>query len=129
MDFSSFSWLAVLAAVVANMVLGFLWYGPLFGKSWRAAVGKTEEDRPDPSLGLYLVPVLSSLVGAIVLWNVMQATGLSGIMAAFWMWVGFVALTSYTNFLFEGRSSTLWAIENGNHLVGFLISGFIMGAL
>lgn len=66
MDFSSFSWLAVLAAVVANMVLGFLWYGPLFGKSWRAAVGKTEEDRPDPSLGLYLVPVLSSLVGAIV---------------------------------------------------------------
>lgn len=25
---------AILAAILAAMVLGFLWYGPLFGKAW-----------------------------------------------------------------------------------------------
>jgi hypothetical protein len=27
-------WLAILVATAAAMVLGFLWYGPLFGKVW-----------------------------------------------------------------------------------------------
>ena len=31
--------IAVLVAVVAGMIVGALWYGPLFGRSWRAAAG------------------------------------------------------------------------------------------
>ena len=27
-------WLAILVATAGAMVLGFLWYGPLFGKAW-----------------------------------------------------------------------------------------------
>jgi hypothetical protein len=30
---------AVLLAAVANMVVGMLWYGPLFGKQWQALMG------------------------------------------------------------------------------------------
>lgn len=128
MAFSGFSWLAVIVAVVANMVLGILWYGPLFGKQWLAAVGK-KEDELSQSAGMYVVPVVATLIGAIVLWNVMQATGLSGIMAAFWMWLGFFALTSYTNDLFEGRSFNLWAVTNLYHLVGFALTGIILDLL
>ena len=28
------NYIAVLVAAIVNMVLGFLWYGPLFGKQW-----------------------------------------------------------------------------------------------
>jgi hypothetical protein len=34
MNFASVNFLAILAAAVANLLLGFLWYGPLFGKPW-----------------------------------------------------------------------------------------------
>jgi len=128
MDFSGFSWLAVIVAVVANMVLGFLWYGPLFGKSWLAAVGK-KEDEMESNPSMYLIPIVATLVMAIILWNVMQATGLSGIMAGFWMWVGFSALHTLTNTIFRGSGTTLWALESANQLVGFVLTGFIMGAL
>ncbi len=127
-DLSNISWLAVIVAVVANMVLGFLWYGPLFGKAWLAAVDK-KEDELTQSPTMYIVPVLTSLIGAIVLWNVMQATGLGGIMAAFWMWLGFIALTNLTNNLFRGYSTTLWALEAGNHLVSFGLTGLILDLL
>lgn len=33
-------WIAVLAGTVAIVVLGWLWYGPLFGKKWSAATGQ-----------------------------------------------------------------------------------------
>ena len=44
LDLSGLNWLAILVATVAAFVLGGLWYGPLFGKAWMAALGKTEED-------------------------------------------------------------------------------------
>lgn len=36
--------LAVLVSVIWMFVLGFLWYGPLFGESWMSMVGLTMED-------------------------------------------------------------------------------------
>ena len=34
---------AVVGAAVASMILGSLWYGPLFGKPWMAAMGFTKD--------------------------------------------------------------------------------------
>ena len=33
------NWLAIVAGMVANMVVGALWYGPLFGKRWMKELG------------------------------------------------------------------------------------------
>ena len=43
-DLGAINWLAVLVAVVAAQVVGFLWYGPLFSKQWMAALGRTQEE-------------------------------------------------------------------------------------
>jgi hypothetical protein len=40
------NWLAVVVAAVATFVLGGVWYGPLFGRVWRAAEGRPD---PDPT--------------------------------------------------------------------------------
>ena len=37
------NWLAILAAAASSLVIGFLWYGPLFGKAWMKESGMTEE--------------------------------------------------------------------------------------
>ncbi len=128
MDFSNISWVAVLASIVVNMILGGLWYGPLFGKKWAAEIGKKMEEM-EMKPALYLIPILGSLVAAIVLWNVMLATGLSGVAAAFWMWLGFSAITSLTNTSFRGTGTTLWAIEQGAHLVGLVFTGLLLTIL
>ena len=35
----SINFLAVVVCVVAGMPVGFLWFGPLFGKAWAAHMG------------------------------------------------------------------------------------------
>lgn len=39
------SYPAVLGAAIASMILGFLWYGPLFGNAWMRLSGMTEADK------------------------------------------------------------------------------------
>lgn len=38
------SLVAILVAVVVNMVVGMLWYGPLFGDMWLKLVGKKKSE-------------------------------------------------------------------------------------
>lgn len=127
--FSDIPWLAVIVATVANMVLGFLWYGPLFGKQWGEASG-VNMDEAQSSPTMYLSPALGALVAAIVLWNMMGAMGatdvMGGITTAFWAWLAFTAFTSYTNATFRGSGTRLWTIESFAHLVGFALTGVIL---
>jgi len=38
---------AILVAVVANFILGFIWYTPLFGKVWGREMGYDSNEKPD----------------------------------------------------------------------------------
>ena len=44
MNLLDVNWLAVVLAALGGFVVGGIWYGPVMGKSWMAAVGKTEDD-------------------------------------------------------------------------------------
>ena len=41
---------AILVAVVANFILGFLWYTPLFGKAWAKEMGFDMSVKPPASV-------------------------------------------------------------------------------
>jgi len=50
LEFTDLNWWAVLLATVLGFALGGLWYGPLFGKAWLAAMGKSAESlEPSPT--------------------------------------------------------------------------------
>src|SRR5258708_12494050 len=60
---------AILAAVAASIALGFLWYGPIFGKAWIREMGMPADQKPDPKVmrrGLILM-VVGSFLTAFVL--------------------------------------------------------------
>ena len=38
------NWIGVILAAISAMVVGYVWYGPLFGKPWMKLVGITKED-------------------------------------------------------------------------------------
>ena len=51
MDFSNINIWAVLVATLSTFLVGWLWYGPLFGKAWMSASGMTEEKVQQGNMG------------------------------------------------------------------------------
>ena len=60
------NYLAILVAGISNMVIGFLWYGPIFGKMWMGLIGKTADELSSNPI-IYVVSFLLSLLMAVVL--------------------------------------------------------------
>ena len=57
------NWIAIVVATAAAMVIGFLWYGPVFGKAWMALSGR---GMGGSSAGpLYALTALAAFVEAI----------------------------------------------------------------
>ena len=68
------NWLAIIIAAVANMVIGFLWYGPVFGKSWMTLSGRGMGQ--GTSAGpLYALTALAAFVEAVAVNWFINETG------------------------------------------------------
>lgn len=126
------NYLAVLVCGVISMVTGFLWYGPIFGKAWMKAVGKTEEELKEnfnPGK-TYTLSVISSLITALALAYLLSLTEANTIMDALRVaitgWLGFVAAVFYLNSLYEGKTIGLVAINTGYQLVNLVVYGIIL---
>lgn len=131
-------WAVLLNAIIA-MVIGFLWYGPVFGKQWTASMGWTEaqvQERMKKSGSLsYLWMLLGALVMALVLGHSITFTAAYqtftgpalGVWIAFWCWAGFVAPSSLAGVLWEGKPWKWWFILNGYYLVTLIVMGIVFG--
>ena len=132
------NYLSVLGAAVASMILGFLWYGPLFGKEWARLMGFTT-DKMDAAkkkgMGKsYAIMAVGSLLMSYALAHnlifgsaYLQMSGIeAGIMAGFWNWLGFIAPVTVGVVLWEGKPWKLWCITAGYYLVTLLVMGMIL---
>lgn len=128
------NYLAVLAAALVNIVLGFLWYGPLFGKYWIKLMNfdkkKMEEAKKKGMAKTYAVMVVSTLLMSYILAHFVdyaQATTLiDGIIAGFWIWLGFVATIMIGTVLWEGKPMKLYLLNISYYLVALSIMGAIL---
>ncbi len=129
------NWLAIILVMVASVVIGFAWYGPLFGKVWMRESGIKMPEGEKPSM---TKPVVISLIGALLMGYVlthslvfgsaylnMSGVG-SGMMGAFWNWLGFIVPVMLSFVVWEGKSWKLFAIQAGYWLVLLLVSGAII---
>ena len=55
----SINYLAVLACAVAAMTAGFLWFGPLFGKTWARHMGFANVEANSGSMGIPVTAIFS----------------------------------------------------------------------
>ena len=133
----SINYWAVLVAAIAQMVLGALWYGPLFGKPWMRMTAAKAEGGAGKSYGLMFVGALLMawvLAHAIAYAGsyIFAATGwygaCAGIMVGFMNWLGFIAPVTLGPVLWEGKPWKLWALNAGYYLVGLCIMGAILAA-
>jgi len=131
------SLLSVLAAAVATMVLGFLWYSPLlFARPWMVLMGYDPDDKAklaemQKGAGMmYGLSFLASLVSAAVLAKIVAITTVTsplyGMKVGFAVWVGFVTTVQLTNVLFARQPFKLYLINTGYQLVCYLAMGAIL---
>ncbi|GAB4134291.1 MAG: DUF1761 domain-containing protein [Ignavibacteriales bacterium] len=126
------NYLAVIVCAIISLVIGALWYGPLFGKEWMKLVGKTEEElKKDfkPAKTFSLATVAHFFVALIIsyfidLFN--AQTVVDGLRIALTAWVGFVAAPFYVNYLFERKPIKLLVINAGYNLVLLILFGIIL---
>lgn len=131
------NYVAVLAAGVSSMVLGALWYGPLFGKKWISLMGwsqaEVEKKKKEGAGASYALGFVFALVTAFVLSHLFTLLGIADKHAAWsvvlWIWLGFYATITAGSVLWEGKKWDLWLLNNAYHVVNLLVVSTVLVAL
>ena len=127
------NYLAILVAATASFIIGALWYGPLFGKPWKAMMDLTPEKIKTMKLTALQAMVMgfvSALVVAYVLADFVSLSNTGDAVAAFklafWIWLGFVATTLAGSFLWEGKPIKLFILNASYHFVSIYTATLIL---
>ena len=139
------NFLAVLVVAVVDMVLGSIWYGPLFMNAWGRIIGvdmnsMTPEKKKEMQKKMwptYLLNFVLALLTAYVLAKFIYMSapvpGASGgMMIAFWIWLGFLMPMAAGASMWGGKPKKLaWQmfwITAIFQLIAALVGGAILGA-
>jgi hypothetical protein len=120
---------AVLLAAVAAYAFSWLWYAALSAVATRKATAK-------PTWTFELVPYLIAAVAYLLMsWmlaglmgHLANVTVRGGVLAAFFVWAGFVLTTTVVNQSFQNRRPAVTLVDVGNWLAVLAIMGAIIGA-
>ena len=127
------NYLAVLVAAAAAMVIGGLWYSPIgFGKLWMKLSSLTpkqlEEAKKKNMTKSYVLTFISLLVMSYILALFINSTGhLGGLVTAFLIWLGFIAMVGVGSVLWDNKPWSLYALNMAYWLVALLVMGVILG--
>ena len=134
---SEINWLAVIAASLVGFVVGFLWYGPVFGKAWMAESGMTEEKAKEGNMGkIFGLSFIFQFIMAYCLAmfffgtpeGAAQITIGSATFYGFLTGAGWILPAFAISGLFEQKSWKLILIHGGYWVVTFTLMGLVLGA-
>lgn len=130
---------AIIVAVVANFILGFLWYSPLFGKAWAKEMGFDLSVKPpagEMAKGMIIMVVGNFLMAYVFAHNMAawsfvpgadQMSPTANIMSsAIFTWLGFYLPVDIGTVTWEKKSWKLFTINTGYHLVMLLLASAIL---
>ena len=133
------NYVAILVAVVANFILGFIWYTPLFGKAWGREMGFDMTVKPsggELAKGMIFMVIGNFLMAYVFAHNMaawkfvpgmdqMPAIG-TILNSAIFTWLGFYLPVDLGAVAWEKKSWTLFFINTGYHLAMLLVAATIL---
>jgi len=124
--------IAVGAATLTAYALAALWYSPLlFFKPWQAELGLSDvqakqANQPRNLICAFLLVLAATVTFAFFLGKVTPLQGALYGLCAGLVWVaGSIGI----NYLFEGKSLKLFAINGGYHTLEFTLIGLVLGLI
>jgi len=125
------NYLAVVVAAVVNYLIGSLWYGVIFSKTWMKLNGMKE-------MKVTAVSVIVALVGAFFTsWvlahslifgaTYLKMSGVgAGVMTGFFNWLGYIAPVTIGVVIYEKKPFSLWILTNAYWLISLVVMGIIL---
>ncbi len=135
------NYIAVVASAITFMIIGAIWYGPLFGKLWMQGLGWNtknkefiEQQKKSAStsyLQMFIGALLTSYILAHIIWAFTKVMGLdsnfeSSIRAAVWIWLGFILPVKYSEKLWAGKKLKYISIDLGYYLIATIVAAIII---
>lgn len=131
--------LLALIAAILNLILGYVWHGPLFGRKWAMALGMSQENMVmDAAMkkGMYIRMVINVVAGYVMafvtflfLFNFNAMSFGSVLMIIGVIFVGFTLPHLVVTNLWNGRPTKdalkLFGISAGYQVINFLIWALI----
>ena len=119
-------YVAVLVASVVSFILGWLWYGPVFGKLWMKLNQVTQKDikkakqkgMAGPMILHFIGTLVSAYVLAIILGAIVVVSVSEALMLVFWIWLGFFAASTLLgSVLWDNKPWGLFVLNGAYWLV------------
>jgi hypothetical protein len=125
------NWVAIVVAAFVVYVLGAVWYSPvLFARPWMRVAGMSDADVQSGSVIALVVQAVVTVVTSAVIAVIVSWSGadnpLEGAAVGLLLGAGLVAVDHTKLLAFERRSPTLFAINNGYTVLGFVIMAGII---
>lgn len=133
--------IGIFVAAIASMIVGFVYYMvPFISKPWMKLMNYSKDDVKPSSqemAKMYGTSFILAIITAFILSHVMAMSKayfnetllVTGIMTAFWMWLGFVMPVQLTGVLFEKKPFKLFGINTGYQLLSLLAMGIVIGLM
>lgn len=122
------NWVAVAITVVLLEILGYVWYGPLFGTAWQAALGR-EPDMSNTNLMMALGVANTIIIVSGLAWLTGRLGAKSlvhSVTVALAAWLFFDFTTQALEFLYMGMSQQLVLINMGYQFVSYALAGAVL---
>ncbi len=131
---------AIVVSVVVSFVIGAIWYGPLFGKTWAQSMGMAAQ----PSgaeiargslfniIGLFLMAYV--LAHSVAVWRPStwgvsaadQEAWVYGFYGGFFVWLGYIMPMLLNSVAYERKSWTTFGINLGYQFISLQAMGMIL---
>ncbi|RIH66355.1 DUF1761 domain-containing protein [Mariniphaga sediminis] len=130
---SSLNFWAVLVAASSAFIVGWLWYGPLFGKQWIKLNGFSKEDLMEGGMSMPLIMIINYIATAlaavaIAMFIGAEATAAFGIFAGLMIAIFWIGTSRLNDVLYERKPWGLFFINTGYNVAIYAIMGAVLGA-
>lgn len=127
---------AVLLATASSMVVGSIWYARgVFGTRW-SKLANVDMDKPAASATMAIITTV--IVSFVTAWVLAGATAISwhfyggsflisALVTSIVLWAGFTAARFITHDAFEGRPTSLTAMNIAHELVTVVVMAVLIG--
>jgi len=129
------AYLEIILGAVAAFALGFVWYTALFGKTWQAETGITDEQAQSNMLlthgtAFIMMCVMSSVINFVInMHDVAEQTFTHGAFHGAMLAAMFAAPAAAINYSYQKKSLKLFAIDAGYLVALCAVSGGVMAWL
>lgn len=131
------NYISIFAAAVAAMVVGSLWYGPLFGKSWMKLTKVTEKDLKKASKAkMQKMYLMGFVIHSVLAWSLLYLGNLLEYKtinewASLGFWVGFlfVGVGSKPDYIWTKRPKKLWLINATYGAISLAVMGIVLAVI